>query len=76
MRLPCRNRNLDGTAVNTDSVYFIRNPQCNNFKTGTPLPPTPTPSPPATLAPSPAGKPNIIQVNISFVSRMSIPVHR
>ena len=60
----CRNRNLDGVAVNTDAVYFIRNPQCNNYKAGTPLPPTPTPSPPATLAPSPPGKPNIIQVRI------------
>ena len=60
--MPCRNRNLDGVAVNTDSVYFIRNPQCNNYNAGTPLPPPATPTPPATLAPTPPGKPNIIQV--------------
>ena len=45
-----RHRNLDNTPVVTDSVYFVRNPKCNNYKAGTPLP---TPAPPATLAPSP-----------------------
>ena len=56
----CRKRNLDGVATVTDSVYFVRNPQCNNYKTGTPLttiapattqPPATTASPSSTIAP-------------------------
>jgi predicted phosphodiesterase len=49
------NRNQDSVSVTSDSVYFIRNPKCNNFKTGTPVPPpstTPVPTssaPPVTL---------------------------
>ncbi|BDA42117.1 Purple acid phosphatase 15 [Coccomyxa sp. Obi] len=42
-------RNQDNLPVVSDSQYFVRNPKCNNFSPGTPLPVEST-APPATTA--------------------------
>ena len=47
--------------MTTDSVYFVRNPQCNNYNAGTPLPPPTTPAP---GSPPPANKLNPLEVRL------------
>ncbi|KAK9902776.1 hypothetical protein WJX75_005806 [Coccomyxa subellipsoidea] len=44
-------RNQDSLPVVTDSVYFVRNPACNNYSPGTPLPPPATTGAPASTQP-------------------------
>ena len=47
--------------MTTDSVYFVRNPQCNNHNAGTP-PTTPAPGPPPLT-----NKPNPLEVRLLYL---------
>ena len=59
--------------MTTDSVYFVRDPQCNNYNAGTPLPPPTTPAP---GPPPPTNKPNPLEVRLHSLPPLMFAAQR